>query len=542
MTSLESFFEERLAQLSAVFRPDRVFMGVLFILGVISISLLYQNVFPLSVSYAVFYFFLIVLLGLYRPAFLWQAVVFLLPFEILVFASGAGVELRLYQVGILALLLANGILWLQKKITFPIARWFDGALFLLFVGAVLAFVTRSIPPLESVKQLLILASFGALYFLGRVFLKTKESVGVFFHTLIVSGAVVAGYGLYQTLALRFSWPHLMVMSGRPNSVFQEADWLGFFLGLVLLVSFVDFLKKEKVRELSLHACLLFLFSVVMMLTVSRSAWLAVVVGVASIMIILCGGHIFGFFGAEENAKQKKQNLLLKVLVGPVVIVGLVIFTVSFFQLTRFDLTERFSSAGTGEQVITVACAQGKMVPERINEIADLAAFECQHINLEEKEKYQQEGRNIQTTLRPDPNIAIRQSIYKQSFAILKEQFLFGIGWGQSLTVFGTDARGAGLNSSNMFLEIWLGSGLLGILGFLVFWFGVLVAALGRLFHKREVTEGFWITILVISMWVQVTLFNLFNAGLLLGTCIAVLFFFGWYLEKTCPRIYMLWRK
>lgn len=538
MNLLENSLEDALARLGRIMTPERFFAILLFILGGASLVVWHSGVFPLSWPYALFYLVLLILFGLYRPHFLWMALVFFLPFELLVVTMlPGGVDVRAYQFGMAALGLATLILWWQHKITIPTVRWFDAALALLLVGGVVTFIATGLP-MENAKDLIILFSFAALYALGRIYLRTKEAVKVFLSTLLLSASVVGLYALYQAVAFQNNGAHFMVMAGRPNSVFEEADWLGFFMGLSGLVALVGALWVKRWYQELLFGTLFMFFVLILILTVSRSAWLGFAAGVGVLVLILAYDYVFGFV----NTRLSEIRSVFKIFIGVPVCVGLALGIISLFSLTSFELDERAASTG-GQQLITVACVPEATAPESINHIEELLVYGCQHINLEEVTSMQSQGYQIAEVERPDPNIAIRKNLYQETWTLLKEHFFLGLGWGESLEAFGTDGRGAGLNSSNIFLEIWLGSGLIGLFGFLFFWFGILAALINRLLRKREMTEGFWLTLLMLALWCQVTIFNVFNAGILLAVFSAYLMLAAWYGEKTIPySVTALFRK
>ncbi len=539
MNTIEKFLEGWLVDMGRVFQADRVFLMILFIAGIISVTLSNTGAIPVTLSYFLFYLALLVLFSLYRPERVWQLLVFFLPFELLSVAIFAnGLDIRAYQFAVIGLGLATAVLCLQKKVIIPPLRWFDGALALLLAGGVLTFFLRGLP-LSSGKDLLIIFSFAVLYGLGRLYLRTKKDIHTFLHTLLVSGVVIAGYALYQMIAFQNGQAHFMVMDGRPNSMLEEADWLGFFIGLAALIALVRALQAKRWFEEALFGLLLLLFTIVLVLTVSRSAWLGAVLGVATLGLLLAFDYLSGFI----HTRLKDFRIFFKFFIGVPVIFGVALGVISFFSLTRFELGERFTSTGTGEQSITIACEKNAHPPQTIQDTQELASFGCQHINLEEQKNYQDQGFIIKSVERPDPNIHIRADLYRQTADLLKEHFFLGLGWGESVKILGKDSRGAGLNSSNLFLEVWLGSGIIGLLGFLAFWFGTLFAIVRRIHHKREMTEGFWFSVLLLILWVQVSVFNFFNAGILSGVFLIVLMLAAWYDEKTVPySLPSLWRK
>ncbi|HLC95137.1 MAG TPA: hypothetical protein VJH89_01490, partial [Patescibacteria group bacterium] len=128
-----------------------------------------------------------------------------------------------------------------------------------------------------------------------------------------------------------------------------------------------------------------------------------------------------------------------------------------------------------------------------------------------KEVKQNVGAYVTEVFRDDPNVHLRQDIYKKSMAFGREHWFAGIGFGVIGQYLGTDERGVGLNTSNLFLEIWLGSGLMGIAAFGMLWFG-----LGYRWLSLGIRQQNAGALIVGSVWIATTVFNLFNAGLLLG--------------------------
>jgi O-antigen ligase len=187
-------------------------------------------------------------------------------------------------------------------------------------------------------------------------------------------------------------------------------------------------------------------------------------------------------------------------------------------LTNFDLLGRAQSTGTGLQKITISCIEDPSkigFPEMINDISVLAQVGCKHINLEDIEKEKLIGHFIGEINRRDPNVATRSEIYRKSFGEIKKHPILGIGWGSIGRVFGLDERGAALNSSNIFLETWLGAGIIGVLAFLALWFFVVMRNIWNFTNARDNLSRS-ISLFFILSWFALTVSNLFNAGLFLG--------------------------
>ena len=61
----------------------------------------------------------------------------------------------------------------------------------------------------------------------------------------------------------------------------------------------------------------------------------------------------------------------------------------------------------------------------------------------------------------------RSVIYQKSWEEIKKYLILGVGYGSITQFLGADQRGAGLNESNIFLQIWAGSGIFGLIAFIV---------------------------------------------------------------------------
>ena len=208
--------------------------------------------------------------------------------------------------------------------------------------------------------------------------------------------------------------------------------------------------------------------------------------------------------------KKAGQAALGILVSFVIALG----TVTLFNLSSFQLAQRVQSTA-GLQEITISCESGNSgVPQEIRSVSELGQYGCAHINLEEIESEKAEGKFVSTTLRPDPNVDLRAQIYKKSWNKIKGNPVFGIGWGNIGKVLGTDERGASLNASNIFLEVWLGAGIVGLVS-LVFVLGFILIKSLSLFYKGGVEEKTVAAFVALGTF-AVLVPNLFNSGIFLG--------------------------
>jgi hypothetical protein len=171
------------------------------------------------------------------------------------------------------------------------------------------------------------------------------------------------------------------------------------------------------------------------------------------------------------------------------------------------------------QKITVSCEVDSEVSEKIQNIEELEGVGCHHINLEEIDQKREEGFEIKEVYRPDPNIEIRKDVYLKTWWSIKEHWVLGQGIGSSSLILGLDENGAGLNASNIFLEVWVSIGIFGlvILSLVLFVPAIIVKwkLLTSLFSSKRKINWFN-TSFVALVFVALVIPNLFNAGWLLG--------------------------
>jgi hypothetical protein len=184
-----------------------------------------------------------------------------------------------------------------------------------------------------------------------------------------------------------------------------------------------------------------------------------------------------------------------------------------FHLTNFQLFNRATSIN-GLQKITISCKRGSLAFEQIANIEELNQYGCKHINLEDIDKEKELGNEIREILRSDPNINIRSQIYQKSWQQIKQHPILGIGWGSIGAILGNDERGTGLNASNIFLEVWLSTGLMGFLAFIILIGYVFVKS--ALIYLDKSIENKTATVFIILGWTAIVIPNLFNAGIFLG--------------------------
>lgn len=486
--------------------------------GIVLLLLSHTNVFPLEGTNFFFFTFVGFLFALYRPGWAFLLLVGMLPYENMNMAPEAfGITLRPYQWLLVLVSLALFVRLALRR--FPLDKFipslWDMAIVLF---AISAFVSAYLSDQKTIalKLSVILCSFIVLYFVTRIFVRSLDDARMLLPFMFSSFLVVSIYALVQNELFLYGKESFEVMAGRPNATFSEADWLGGYVGLLLvvisaLIASPAFLDKKKMSRFLRYVFSFFLFFgfVALLLSVSRSAWLATGLGIVTIFFIFAWQN-----GVWRALIERNRVILVDMLhiSGHILLpLGVAFLAVYSFHLSPFDLLDRSKSTATGEQKITVACEKEIALPRKVATVAELVGYGCEHIRLEERDTRQAAGEYVTEIFRDDPNVHIRGDIYRKVGSILREHPFFGIGFGNVSTLLGSDERGTGLNASNIFLEVWLGAGIVGFFTFLFFWFG-----LGILWFYRGVQKFSPLAVILIPLWVTLTLFNLFNSGLLLG--------------------------
>lgn len=490
-----------------------VLSNILF--GAAGLFLSLAGVLPLGPGNFLFFSILILLVSLYRPVWIFLLLVGMLPYEIVNLAPVEfGISLRPYQWLTLILFLAVGIRSLVGRPLFPPFRfmWTDSLPILFSLGAYFAVIGSAFPGL-SVRLALILSSFVGLFFLIRFFVRTEKAAVNLLPFLISSFLVVAFWAIAQNILFAFGKESFQIMAGRPNGTFPESDWLGMYLLFPIAFSLAWLYRNEVLRKgwrsTVFPFGIFFLGTLVLFLSMTRSAWL----GLVGMGIFFIGITLITFLKLGEP----KRAFLLLGKTG--LITCLALIAIPTLHLSRFSLFDRAVSTG-GIQKITIACLEAGRAPERVRNVEELPALGCRHILLEEQEVFRASGYVVEEIGRDDPNVSLRKSVYERAVSMAWEHPLRGIGWGAVGMRLGTDEHGSALNASNMFLEFWLGSGFLGLLAFVILWFAFGFQS-GRVALSGGGSEIAFHLFFHLA-WIGFLIFNLFNSGILLGVFFAFL--------------------
>lgn len=510
-----------------IFKKELVILWIFSVLlGLALVVLENKNKLPLREGDFIFLSLLTLLIALYRPRWVFFVFVALLPLENIILASGfIPLQLRPYQFAGAILAAAALLLLGFKKLKFEFLRprWID---WLVLSLSPLGFLALINAPNKSItlKLDLVLVSYILVYYLVRNFIRNKKDLLKTAFFWIGAWLVVLIYGFYQVFANKFGKNSFEVMFGRPNSTFAEADWLGIYLifALAAFLSVNLFEVSPRIKRGLAAIIYIFLFFniTLLILTLSRSAW----IGAAAVIIIFL---LLNLFAKEKNTARFHPRKFLLSACAMAVTIFLALFSIYFFELSKFDLGDRARSTATSEQKITIACEKNVPLPQTISSTAELAKFGCRHINLEEIDSEKNQGRIVTEIFRRDPNVMTRSAIYRKSWEIIREHPILGVGFGTITQSLGADERGAGLNESNLFLQIWAGCGILGLVAFItvigylfIYSFRRLspICPLNKIIGCPVIKDDFEkvLSIFMVLAILALLIPNLFNAGLLMG--------------------------
>lgn len=495
--------------------------------------ILFNNlgVLPMRTGDFVFFAILLLAFALYRPGWAFMFFVGTIALENINLApEKLGIAIRPYQLIGGLLFLAIAIRFFSKKLYFKLAKlgWADYLVFLIPLASLLNIFNSQSPKAE-LKFALILFSFAVIFLLVKNYIQNSYDLKKSLPFFLSSTFIIMLYAFWQNVRFAKGLNAFSVMPGRPNSTLTEPDWLGFYLVLViaciyaLVYFFTQKSDDEKIaRRVNIFAIYFYLILAfaLLLISVSRSAWL----GTAAMTIVFL---VAIFTNLKFSFREWQWKLTIKIKLGIIGAFLLSLGTVYFFHLTTFQLFNRAVSTG-GMQKITISCdsdcKDAKFCVSTggttIRDVSELAQYGCHQINLEEIDAEKNQGKFVTEINRNDPNVSVRAEVYRKSFAQIKTHPILGIGWASIPQVLGKDARGANLNSSNILLETYLGSGVIGFLSLVILLGAIVIRALLSFFRETDLEQKTF-ALFVLTSWIGLVVFNLFNAGVMLG------FFWVW---------------
>ena len=462
-----------------------------------------RGVAPVSLPTMIFVSVLSMAAALSWPRTLWRIFIALLPMELTVFAVLSPIEIsvRPYQVIGAALFFAT-IIRHGHRLRWQHLRLPDMAVILWVTGSILAAVVSHRP--EAVDAVV---SSALWYTLARIYVHKARDVREALQA-VLSGAVVV-----MIIAIGQVVSGATLMDARAHGTFPEPNWLGLYAATIVALALAALMVKRRRNTRRVMAVVLTLSMTALILSVTRSAWLAA--GTA----LVVGIYLHYRYGDRTQWRELWQ----------LPVTALIVAVAAGVMLSDFSLSDRVRSLTDGTQTITVACDTpdaAKTLPSHIATVEELASTGCRHIRLQDRDSLRAQGMIIHTVRRNDPSIGTRQEIYHTVADTLRSDPIRSmLGWGFGGIDLGRDARGTTLNSSNLFIEALIGGGILGAVGIGVLW-GWAMSAIAR--TVRHVRKRRSYAIPMNAALIAVFIGNLFNAGIflafpwvLLGVAVAI---------------------
>lgn len=429
---------------------------------------------------------------------LFWTLIFLIPFEIYKLDVIQGIlSLRPYQIIEFILLIFLAFYYFKRKIKpkellVPFRSPISKLLAVYFVVSLISLINS--PDLKNgIQETLVLLSFLAIYWLVLFFIRTSKDVKNIFIVIIASGVMTAIIGLVQTLAYKFGLELIEVMPGRPNSILPEPDWFGLFMVFVfaVLLSLQYTIKSEDevlwinlLKNKYVYYIIQCLFFVSIILALARASWLA---GIA-----LIGLYVFLIFIDKNNHFSLAFIQGTKILTVFLISLGIIYV----FGLTPFSLKNRFLSIATGEEIHAV--------------IIDKETGKEITIKKEKVKEYKNKGIEVIAKKVNDINFLKRKESFSNNSDIILKHPLLGIGFGGISSVFGQ-----GVNASNIFMEIWIATGVIGLIIFGLIFYLIFREWLVFFIKKRGKNNQPYLFFIILGL-VVIIIPNIFNSGLFLG--------------------------
>lgn len=235
-------------------------------------------------------------------------------------------------------------------------------------------------------------------------LQTKDQLFEVFRTLLYSMTILIFFGLYEAIAFQLGWNNFMYFPGRVDSFFPEPNWFAIYISFIYAILIPLYYFSQLRKEKFLLRLMFIGITLSSILTMGRASWLTI--GIL-IIIFIVQIYISGFFS------RKIYTFIIHIGIFSIISIG-----ISQLGLTQFNLADRFISIFTHNQIL-----------------------------------YEGEGSNKEKVVVRDINVDIRYRSYRNSFDHLKKSPVIGQG---------------PTGEHNLFLGILVGSGILGLILFVIF--------------------------------------------------------------------------
>jgi O-antigen ligase len=157
---------------------------------------------------------------------------------------------------------------------------------LTFAGIILYNISISFKPAGSIPVIIVYIIFIMLYFVLTALIKDKQQLSSICAVLVFAGFAISLYGIYQYFwgtPTNYAWVDKKMFSNvsvRVYSVFNNPNVLGQYLVLIVPITVgLFFIRKDKLEKV-VYAGMSLAMIICLLLTLSRGAWLGMMVALA----------------------------------------------------------------------------------------------------------------------------------------------------------------------------------------------------------------------------------------------------------------------
>jgi O-antigen ligase len=345
----------------------------------------------------------------------WYVLIFFIPFETLQIIV-SGFSIRLHQL-LFFITLSIGLLIYRKYIPQYIITIKNNIFHkyflnrhiytILLIGIGFLYTIGGIifgdTLMLSVIRSIALWGYIGVFCLVYYGIQTKDQLFEVFRTLLYSMAILVFFGLYEAIAFQLGWNNFMYFPGRVDSFFPEPNWFAICISFIYAIIIPLYYFSQSRKEKFLLGLMFVGITLSSILTMGRASWLTI--GIL-IIIFIIQISISGFLS------KKIFTFLIHIGLFTTISIG-----ISQLGLTQFNLGDRFISIFTHNQVL-----------------------------------YEGKDNNKEKVVVRDVNVDIRYQSYRNSFDHLKKSPIIGQG---------------PTGEHNLFLGILVGSGILGLILFII---------------------------------------------------------------------------
>lgn len=239
---------------------------------------------PIIVLYS-----LIFALFLIKPKIGFLGFIFFVSFDNFLFWDGLGVKIKIYQVFLLAGLLA--FLFMNFLMKAKIKK--DSIFLFLLMYWVVGFISLKNAPNKTDAYIILAVELVSIliYFLIIQMLRDRGLVKATLLAILLSGNFVALFSIYQVIAYNLGLPSHVIQTnqflwGRPVGTFYESNYLGAYsLSIVLIIVCLLLSKQREVGRIYLYVSLM-LQLLALLLSMTRGAWLGLFFGFFLLFLLL----------------------------------------------------------------------------------------------------------------------------------------------------------------------------------------------------------------------------------------------------------------